>query len=388
MSKSNDSVSTSVLIEGEDVSDADTYTNGEVSGITSRPTTDANASWDVNAWSVNENGADTRTPDIASIVEEIVARGDWSSGNAMAFVFTPSSGDREMWKYRGDASKAAVLHIEYTDAPVYTLTVNSGTGDGDYEAGTVVNIVANAPPGGMVFDQWTGNISGVDFVNNADANITMPADPATVTATYVVPDTDPSSITAWHSAGVHGRGVGEALLEILDDGSFSEPRSDGIGKLIVTFDEAMDPVSFFPASVEIAGTDANGDPVDLTGVTIGTSLRNGDTEGVITFSPALPNYAMYLASVIGVTDIASNGLSGDNDRIVTALTGDASGDLRVNVTDYSLVRGARTKLIGAGNVSEVRCDASCDGRVNTADMSQIRPHVGNDATAITDPVIP
>ena len=66
----------------------------------------------------------------------------------------------------------------------YMLTVNSGSGDGDYTAGTVVDITADAAPSGQVFDQWTGDVANVLDVNNPTTAITMPASNATVTATY------------------------------------------------------------------------------------------------------------------------------------------------------------------------------------------------------------
>jgi len=67
----------------------------------------------------------------------------------------------------------------------YTLTVNSGTGDGSYTAGTVVSIAADAAPSGHIFDVWTGDTSGIADANAASTTITMPAADVTVTATYV-----------------------------------------------------------------------------------------------------------------------------------------------------------------------------------------------------------
>ncbi|MDR2148440.1 MAG: T9SS type A sorting domain-containing protein, partial [Tannerella sp.] len=83
-------------------------------------------------------------------------------------------------------SANATVTATYKDAPVttYTLTVNSGTGSGSYAPGTVVNISANTPPSGKVFDQWTGDIAGIANVNNASTTFTMGSDNATVTATY------------------------------------------------------------------------------------------------------------------------------------------------------------------------------------------------------------
>src|SRR3989344_194240 len=66
----------------------------------------------------------------------------------------------------------------------YTLTVNSGSGSGSYTAGTVVNVTANAPPTGQMFDRWTGDTSSVANVNSPNTTVTMPASNVTITATY------------------------------------------------------------------------------------------------------------------------------------------------------------------------------------------------------------
>jgi len=78
----------------------------------------------------------------------------------------------------------ATITATYVAAPSYTLTVNSGTGDGDYTEGTVVDISADAAPSGKVFDVWTGDTTGIADVNAASTTITMPGSDATITATY------------------------------------------------------------------------------------------------------------------------------------------------------------------------------------------------------------
>ncbi|NJM94513.1 MAG: hypothetical protein HC842_07495 [Cytophagales bacterium] len=65
----------------------------------------------------------------------------------------------------------------------YTLTVNNGSGDGSYAAGTVVNIVADPAPSGQQFANWTGS-SAMANASNASTTITMPAANTTVTANY------------------------------------------------------------------------------------------------------------------------------------------------------------------------------------------------------------
>ena len=200
-------------------------------------------------------------------------------------------------------------------------------------------------------------------------------------------DTDPPTIVAWYSCGEHGRGVGEAMLAIPDDGTFSEPRTGGIGKLMVTFSEPMDPVSFAGGVVEIAGLDANGAAVDLSGIATAIDLSADDITGTVTIDPPLPDFARYLVRIGAVADLAGNELGGGRDRIVTALVGDVSGDLRVNATDFSRVRAARARLIDPGDTDQCRADVSGDGRVNAADLSRVRGRRANDATGIPDPVI-
>jgi hypothetical protein len=64
----------------------------------------------------------------------------------------------------------------------YALKVVSGTGSGDYAAGKVVTVSANAAPSGQSFQIWTG--AGVANPNAVTTTLTMPAANATVTANY------------------------------------------------------------------------------------------------------------------------------------------------------------------------------------------------------------
>ena len=80
--------------------------------------------------------------------------------------------------------------ITVSAAPVrkYTLTVNSGTGGGNYAEGEAVIIAASAAPSGQRFKEWTGT-DGLIFTDStsktsATAKFTMPGKAVTVTATY------------------------------------------------------------------------------------------------------------------------------------------------------------------------------------------------------------
>lgn len=72
----------------------------------------------------------------------------------------------------------------------YTLSVNGGSGDGSYASGSVVPIVADAPPSNHVFNVWTvapsqyaGNLGSA---TSPSTSFTMPEEDVSVTATYKI----------------------------------------------------------------------------------------------------------------------------------------------------------------------------------------------------------
>jgi hypothetical protein len=62
-------------------------------------------------------GPEERTPDISSIIQEIVNQPGWA-GEAIVLMFRdnpakPSQGTREAESFDGDASQSPLLHISY-----------------------------------------------------------------------------------------------------------------------------------------------------------------------------------------------------------------------------------------------------------------------------------
>ena len=102
-----------------------------IDGTISSNTT-ANSTWtftSANAWTIGERGVDTRTSSIISIVQEIVDRGGWSSGNSMAFVFSKVSGTGKRVAEDGDTSgQGAVLHVVYNSVVANEINI---TGNGN-----------------------------------------------------------------------------------------------------------------------------------------------------------------------------------------------------------------------------------------------------------------
>jgi len=134
---------------------------------------------------------------------------------------------------------AANQEITATYALLYTLTVDSGSGDGDYISGTVVDITADAAPSGKTFDDWIGDTSGIANVNASSTTITMSAANAEITATYVDSGPAPSvssvsgTISHGESITISGSGFGSKSTaapykyDDFEDGSLGERVGNG-----------------------------------------------------------------------------------------------------------------------------------------------------------------
>ncbi len=99
---------TSLLIRGEDIDDALAFTTSN-SDISSRTTTLASANWrNIPEW--DAVGELHQTANLKDIVQEIIDRGGWSTGNNIAFII---SGSGKRVASSVDGATAPVLHIDY-----------------------------------------------------------------------------------------------------------------------------------------------------------------------------------------------------------------------------------------------------------------------------------
>ncbi len=103
--------STSVTIAGHDTNDASSFSDSD-GNVTGRTQTTAAVDWNnLPALLVGET---LISPDISTVVKEIVDRGGWSSGNDMAFIIS-GTGKRTVESYNGVASRAPRLKITYCE---------------------------------------------------------------------------------------------------------------------------------------------------------------------------------------------------------------------------------------------------------------------------------
>ncbi len=128
----SNSDATSLTLKGQLIGDAPTFTSTS-GNISSRTLTNASTAWAPTAWTT---GSDYNSPDIASVVQEIVNQGTWASGNNIAIIIT-GTGHRASQSYDTDPAVAAQL--------VVTFTTNSPpqiNSDGGGETASI-NVVEN-----------------------------------------------------------------------------------------------------------------------------------------------------------------------------------------------------------------------------------------------------
>jgi len=103
-------------IAADNPGDFEGATQNNINDVIDGSLTAADVQWDIPTWSAAfQSDNNTTTPDIKSIVQEIVSRPGWQSGNAMVFgfVWLNGGGFREACSYAESPAKAAVLHIEF-----------------------------------------------------------------------------------------------------------------------------------------------------------------------------------------------------------------------------------------------------------------------------------
>ena len=166
---------TNLQFVGEAADNANVYSSGAFN-ISSRPTTAAQVAWDaVPQWP--SVGAKHRSPNLALIVQEIIDRSGWQSGNALALMVT-GTGRRTAESQNGSVSNAPKLVIRYdasthppptntsptisspgsqqnTEGDPVSLQVQASDADGD-----TLSYSATGLPSGLSISSTGGLISG------------------------------------------------------------------------------------------------------------------------------------------------------------------------------------------------------------------------------------
>lgn len=129
--------SLTLTIRGEDADNSAAFSTADYD-VSSRTMTSASISWSPGDWTtVGDNGSAQKTTNIKTIIQEIVNRASWTSGNALTIIITGSGTNTRI------AENDPVLSIFTTDALKYdcgseiALNDNNGNGKFDFRDGSI-----------------------------------------------------------------------------------------------------------------------------------------------------------------------------------------------------------------------------------------------------------
>ncbi|MCB9350376.1 MAG: metallophosphoesterase [Lewinellaceae bacterium] len=135
--ENNNTSPCNLTVYGQDTDDAQTFSELDDTDVSGRPKTSAFVNWSPPEWlAVGESGLAQRTPDIAAVIQEIVNRNGYTSGNAIA-LFIEGTGARTAESFEGGADKAPQLCVAYStsiaqyDCPAFSANIGGACDDGD-----------------------------------------------------------------------------------------------------------------------------------------------------------------------------------------------------------------------------------------------------------------
>ena len=170
---------------------------------------------------------------------------------------------------------------------------------------------------------------------------------------------------SWSIVATHG--AAEITTPLPEN--YVEPRTAGIRKLTMAFDNPLDPATVTTSIVSIAGQVSGDQSSRVQSVTL-----EGDRTLVIVLSTALPNADWYTVAIS--TDLHLQGgtpVSGDLDIRIGALVGDVNGSGAVAASDVVAVRALADQALDAANAHG---DVDGSGGIVGTDLLLIRQQMG------------
>jgi PKD repeat protein/uncharacterized protein YjiK len=345
------SEATLLTLQAEATDNAATFVDSDWN-ISSRSRTAASVSWSPVPWTTTgAAGADQRTPDISSLIQEVVNRPGWSSGNSLAIIVT-GTGERVAESYNGVASAAALLHVDYfvgsSTAPTASfswsatdLTVDFTDTSGDPN-GTVVGWDWDFGDGNTSTQQnpshtyaAAGNYTVTLTVTDNDAEtgtatqtVSVSASNQAPTASFSWSATDPTVDFTDMSTDPDGTVVGwswdfgDGAISTQQNPSHTYAAAGGYTvTLTVTDNEGATGTTTQTVNVASGTADVIYITSTSTGTVGGVSFKDED---ILAYDGDTDSWSVYL-------DGSDVGLDGSNSRDVRAIHLLANGDILLSI---------------------------------------------------------
>jgi len=166
-----DSEETHLTFSAEDTDNAQTFTSSK-NNISNRIKTSAKVAWShVPSWVTRSEKH--QTPDLSPVIQEVIDRGEWLSGNSIVIIVN-GTGKRVAESYNGESSNAPLLVITYSNIPENcgNLVVDEGEECDDGNSNNndnCTNMCTNAVCGeGIIWNQEDGDEECDDGNQNDD----------------------------------------------------------------------------------------------------------------------------------------------------------------------------------------------------------------------------
>jgi hypothetical protein len=211
-----DSVAASLHFVGESSGSAATFTSTDGDISNRAPLTAAAVDWTPDPWVAGDAGAAEATPDLSSVVQELVNRPDWTPNSAILFVVS-GTGNRSADSYDQSSSQAPKLHVTYKepkqswDLPVCMTAADNPNNNPDHVTGDLgadcsgrvqttlhgLDDSCNYPSDCSCSFQDQTTLKYVDTCNNACDEVALQKDASGNCTNFQPPD----NVTATNAAG-------------------------------------------------------------------------------------------------------------------------------------------------------------------------------------------
>src|SRR5262245_26688130 len=165
---SDDAGATDVRIFGELSTNAQTFAATD-NNLSDRVKTVAVVPWLPGPWIAKETGPAERTPELATVVQELVNQAGWTTVSPIALRFDPNGGQRRPIEFSGDPARAAVLLVTFTpsiDANVPVCATPEIVAQND-DNGVIPQAVADADCRGRVTNNLKALASACGYPTTA-----------------------------------------------------------------------------------------------------------------------------------------------------------------------------------------------------------------------------